>query len=187
MTAVGVGVVVTRDGSPTERPATVTSATTTPGGTASPTAPAARGFVPTRIAIDAIGVSAPVVGLGLGNDGAQEVPQQLDEAGWWRDGVRVGARGTAAVVGHTASRGEGVFDRLPELRTGDRITLSGKGRGQRAVYVVRLVEKTDVDRFHEVAGEVYRTGGLSRLALMTCGDFDGGKFESTVIVWATPA
>lgn len=145
----------------------------------------ASGFVPARIAIDAIGVTAPVIGLGRAENGAQEVPEALDVTGWWQDGSTVGGQGSAAIVGHTSSTGGAVFDRLGELEPGDRVRVDGDD-GERTDFVVRRVETVPVEDFAEVAARVYGGKGRGLLALMTCGDFDGSEFRSTVIAWATP-
>jgi hypothetical protein len=73
-----------------------------------------------RIAIPAIGVSAPVVPLGLDRTGALEVPRDFAETGWWTGGARPGERGPAVVVGHVdSSSGPAVFFRLGDLPRGD--------------------------------------------------------------------
>ncbi|WP_286689548.1 class F sortase [Aeromicrobium sp. REDSEA-S38_B2] len=144
------------------------------------------GFTPARVRIPTIDVDAPVVGLGTGDDGAQEVPERLDVTGWWRDGAQVDGPGSAAIVGHTASRGTAVFDRLGELAAGDRVSVAGRRDGERAAFVVRAVRTVPVEQFRRIAQAVYRTSGPTSLVLMTCGDYDGSDFRSTVVVVATP-
>jgi hypothetical protein len=57
----------------------------------------ARASRPVSIAVPAAGVDARVVPVGLGTDGAMEVPE-VDLAGWYRLGPRPGERGPAVIV-----------------------------------------------------------------------------------------
>ncbi len=52
---------------------------------------------------------------------------------------------------------------------------------------VTEVEDVPVEDFATVADEIYRADGPSGLVLMTCGDWNGEAFESTVIVRAEAA
>lgn len=182
-----VGWAVTRGGDTETEPRPAASATGSPTPSATPRSldASSTGFVPNRIEIDAIDVAASVVDLGRAADGSQEVPEALDVAGWWRDGSQVGGPGSAAIVGHTSSSGGAVFDRLGELEPGDRVGVDGAD-GERAEFVVRRVESVPVEEFARVASRVYARSGPRLLAVMTCGDFDGSAFTTTVIAWATP-
>jgi hypothetical protein len=48
------------------------------------------------------------------------------------------------------------------------------------------VRTVPVEQFRRIAQAVYRTSGPTSLVLMTCGDYDGSDFRSTVVVVATP-
>lgn len=180
-----VGWAVLRDVDTDSAPRPAVSATATASASTRSLDDSATGFVPDRIEIDAIDVAASVVDLGRSADGSQEVPEALDVAGWWRDGSRVGGPGSAAIVGHTSSSGGAVFDRLGELEPGDRVAVEGAD-GERAAFVVRRVESVPVEDFARVASRVYARSGPRLLAVMTCGDFDGSAFTTTIIAWATP-
>jgi LPXTG-site transpeptidase (sortase) family protein len=182
--AVGGLVVLRVDPSP-QRDAATTPAAPAATTTAAPSPDEPRGFVPERVTIDALGVDAPVLALDRADDGTQEVPERLDATGWWQGGSEVGGPGSAAIVGHTSSTGGAVFDRLGDLEPGDRVRVDGDD-GQEATFVVRRVETVPVAEFSRVAARVYARRGPSILALMTCGDYQGGAFRSTVIAWATP-
>ncbi len=183
--AVG-GLALLRDGAPTDPQAGAAPTSSSPAATATPTGESApTGFAPERVRIDAIDVDAPVLDLGRADDGSQEVPERLDATGWWRNGALVDGPGSAAIVGHTSSRGGAVFDRLSDLEPGDDVTVDGAD-GEAATFTVRKVETVPVEEFARVAARVYARRGPSLLALMTCGDYEGGAFRSTVIAWATP-
>jgi hypothetical protein len=99
-----------------------------------------RAWRPVSIAIPAAGVDARVVPVGLGADGAMEVPE-VDLAGWYRLGPRPGERGPAVIVGHVDSReGPAVFHRLGQLRQGDRIEV-GRDGGAAVAFAVERVER----------------------------------------------
>lgn len=141
--------------------------------------------VPDRLVIDDLGIDATVTSVGTTPENAQEVPGSLDETGWWRDGSVPGAPGNAVIVGHTASADDGVFDPLIDIEAGDEVLVLGED-GQRT-FVVESKDVVPVAEFATEAPEIYRTTGASGLVLMTCGDWNGQEFESTVIVHAAPA
>lgn len=140
--------------------------------------------VPTRIEIADLDVDAPVTAVGTTPENAQEVPSSLDETGWWRDGSVPGAPGNAVIVGHTASVDDAVFDPLVEAEVGDEVLVTGS-EGTIA-FTIERTETVPVADFGDVAADVYRSEGDSGLVLMTCGDWNGSSFESTVIVHAVP-
>jgi hypothetical protein len=77
---------------------------------------------PARLEIPAIGVSTPLVRLGLLADGTMEVPRDYGVAGWFSGGPMPGQDGPAVIAGHVDSkRGPAVFYRLGELRRGDPV------------------------------------------------------------------
>ncbi len=181
MTAAAVvGVSIGDEDTPAARPPEPSR----PSATATPIAQGPVG-VPDRLVIDELGIDAPVTAVGTTPENAQEVPAALDETGWWRDGSAPGAPGNAVIVGHTASSDDGVFDPLVDVETGDEVLVSGED-GE-LTFVVDRTEVVPVEDFAEVAPSVYRADGASGLVLMTCGDWNGDAFETTVIVHAVPA
>lgn len=140
---------------------------------------------PERLIIKSIGVSAPVKPVGTTADGAQDVPKSIDDTGWWSDGVQPGRAGNAVVVGHTASSAEGVFDKLGKLDRGDDVLVrSARGTLRYDVTWVRSVKVGDFDRISPL---IYRPGGRPGLVLLTCGDWNGKRFETTTVVFSTLA
>ena len=106
---------------PSTAPAATNPAERAGQASATPVAPPAP---PVRIEIATIGVSAPVVRLGLHRDGTMEVPDDFQAAGWFTGGPVPGETGPAVVAGHIDSRtGPAVFYRVRELRPGDGITV----------------------------------------------------------------
>jgi sortase (surface protein transpeptidase) len=141
---------------------------------------------PERVIIDAIGVDAELVDLGLQPDGAMEVPD-FGAAGWYREGPPPGHPGPAVVAAHVDSRsGPDVFFRLRELAVGDRIEIrydAGDAVTFRVVSGER-VPKDDLpgDRIWPVTDEPL-------LTLITCGgEFDRSvrHYRDNVLVYAVP-
>ena len=106
----------------------------------------------------------------------------MDRVGWYREGSMPGQPGNAVVTGHTWSKGDGVFDRLSQLREGAIVTLSTT-QGE-ATFRVTSVGNIDLVDFGTYAADIYRTAGPSGLVLMTCGDWNGSSYEATTVVYA---
>lgn len=140
---------------------------------------------PERLVVDAIGVDAPVEPVGITSEGGQEVPRFVDTTGWWRDGAVPEAPGNAVLVGHTASAADGVLDRLGELAPGEEVRVTGP-EGT-VTFVVEETVAVSPRCFRRMAPTLYRADGPSGLVLMTCGDWNGEEFETTVIVFAERA
>ncbi len=110
------------------------------------------------------------------------MPNSLKDTGWWKDGQQPGQPGNAVIVGHTASKADGVFDHLADLEKDDLITVRGtKGK---VTYRVTSEREIEVAKFAPESDKIYRRTGPSGLVLMTCGDWNGKRFETTVIVYA---
>jgi hypothetical protein len=65
---------------------------------------------PVRLVIPGIRVATSLVRLGLGADGAMQVPGDFGRAGWFAGGPAPGQLGPAVIAGHVDSRiGPAVF------------------------------------------------------------------------------
>jgi len=140
---------------------------------------------PVRIAVPAIGVSAPLIPLGLNPDRTMQTPKSYSVAGWFRPGPEPGEVGAAIVVGHVDSHnGPGVFYRLRALRRGDRIGIT-LVTGRKLQFIV--TSSRDVSKQHFPAALVYRHTRRSTLRLVTCGgrfDASTGHYVNNHIVFA---
>jgi sortase (surface protein transpeptidase) len=147
-----------------------------------PTDPTAA---PATITIPAIGVQAPIVGVGLQADGAMQVPEP-DQVGWYKLGPRPGDGGPAVLVGHVYYRRPAVFYRLRQLRPGDEILIGQRGGTTTRFLVGRL------ERHPKTALPTKRIWtGAKRplLRLITCdGSYDRttGHYRENLIVYASP-
>ena len=143
-----------------------------------------RAGAPGGISIPALGVEAPVVPIGAA-DGVLVPPDDPSTLGWWAAGARAGdRRGSALLTGHTVHEGGGALDDLERLDPGDRVTVSVAAGPIR--YVVRSVRTHTKGSLADRAGRLFSQQVRGRLVLVTCEDWDGGKYLSNVVVVATP-
>ncbi|UDY24694.1 class F sortase [Nocardioides sp. Kera G14] len=158
-------------------------------GAAGPPVPAARVVAaahgaPRRVVIPALGVNAPVVSVEVAG-GTLLPPADASTLGWWAGGAVPGSpAGSVLISGHTVHTGGGALEHLERLHLGDRVSVS-TGGGQRVVYTVRRVGVYDKGLVARRAEALFEQGGPPRLVLVTCGDWDGTRFRSNVIVIAT--
>jgi LPXTG-site transpeptidase (sortase) family protein len=143
---------------------------------------------PVRIEIPAIGVSAPVIPLGVNRDRSLEVPEDYGDTGWWTGGPEPGERGAAVIAGHVDSKsGPAVFYRLRELRPGDEIIVR-RHDGTSVRFVASRSDQHPKDRFP--TARVYGRTEEPTLGLITCsGEFDTatGHYTDNAIVFADTA
>ena len=140
---------------------------------------------PVRVEIPAIGVSSPLVRLGLNPDGTMQVPGDFQVAGWFTGGPQPGQLGPAVIAGHVDSRtGPAVFYRLRDLRPGDQIRVV-RADGSRLRFVVEGARSYPKDGFP--TGAVFGPVPGAALRLITCaGDFDRarGSYRDNLVVFA---
>jgi sortase (surface protein transpeptidase) len=139
-------------------------------------APAMPHSPPDRIRIPAIGVDAPLMGLGLTPQGSLDVPppERKNLAGWYEAGTSPGERGTAVVAGHVDNaEGPAVFYDLGALHKGGTVEVD-RLDGRTAVFTVDAVEVYDSRAFPDT--KVYGAAHRPELRVITCG---GGYSETT--------
>lgn len=149
-------------------------------------APALASSPPLHIRIPAIGVNAPLMGLGLTATGSLDVPpaEREDLAGWYEAGTAPGDTGTAIVAGHVDNAdGPSVFYRLGALEKGGAIEV-GRRDGSTAVFTVDAVEVYDTDHFPD--DRVYGAAPRPELRVITCGGRYSPRtgYEGNVVVFA---
>lgn len=143
---------------------------------------------PMRISIPAIGVAAPIHGVGRDSDGTISTPalHLKNEAGWYREGPTPGQYGPAIIVGHVDTKDKpAVFARLQELTPGAKIEIVRRDR-QIAVFEVNSVEQFSKELLP--VPRVYQDFTRPALRLITCGGkWVGGTtgYADNVIVFAS--
>ena len=143
------------------------------------------GAVPVRLVIPAIGVTTPLVRLGLEPGGEMAVPSEYGRAGWFAEGPAPGQVGPAVIAGHVDSRsGPAVFYRLRDLRPGDQVRVV-RADGSRLRFVVEGARSYPKHGFPTDA--VFGPVPAAALRLITCaGDFDRarGSYRDNLVVFA---
>ena len=172
-----------------------TAASPSPSGSsAAPVSPATRaGSVvsprrPTRATLPG-GRVVPVAPAGTTGAGVLDVPDDVDVAGWWRGGSRLGDPfGSILVAAHVDSEIEGLgpFAELLTVREGARIRLEADGlRQDFEVRSRRLVPQGSLvdDAW------IYDAAGGLRLTLVTCAppyEASRGGYQNLAVVTAVP-
>jgi sortase (surface protein transpeptidase) len=152
----------------------VHAALTSPEVSAAPAGTPAAAAAPLALEIPAIGLrSDGLVSLGIGRDGALEVPAKAETAGWYDLSPVPGEPGPAVIAGHINWSGKpGVFARLHELKPGAEVDVH-RTDGRVAVFTVQRVEEYAKKAFP--TEEVYGNTDGPELRLITC----GGEFNRT--------
>ena len=164
----------------------VSTPTDTPAGPAAAGRRQVPASDPVGIRIPALGMTSPVMELGLERDGSMEVPPGAYPVGWYHGSASPGQRGPAVLAGHVDWEGEpGAFYGLRELVSGDTVEVE-RADGTVATFRVGRVEEHAKDDFptEAVYGHIPHAG----LRLVTCGgafDEDTGQYLSNVVVFAT--
>ncbi|MGW0858945.1 class F sortase [Streptomyces sp. NPDC002690] len=145
-----------------------------------PYAPAAR------VSIPAIKVDAPIVDVGLDQDGwiAAPDPQDKNLAGWYQNGISPGQRGTSVVVGHVDNMsGPAVFYGLGALTKGEHVEVT-RYDGRVAVFEIYGVEVFSKADFP--GPRVYGDTGYAELRVITCGGgySKAAGYDGNVVVFA---
>lgn len=145
--------------------------------------------VPVRLRIPAIGVSAPVLPVGVQAGGLLAVPPDPTVIGWWAGGGFPGAPAGATVLdGHidSAARGPGALLRLQDLRPGDGVTVVAGGRAYRyRVAALRAYPKASLP-----AAAIFAQRVTPRLVIVSCGgpyDQATGHYLDNIVAYAVPA
>jgi hypothetical protein len=144
--------------------------------------------VPVSLRIDDLGVEANVLQVGIAPDGSLEVPEQVSDVGWFREGARPGQPGAAVVVGHvdSASQGPGAFFLLRDVTIGTRISVLDDQATRQDFEVVARRE------YRKVAlpiDSLFRRDGPAVLTLVTCGgkfDVETRSYDSNIVLHAVP-
>lgn len=150
--------------------------------------PPRRGPRPIGLTIEAIGVRAPIVPVGVEVGSRNvEVPSDVDTVGWYRFGPSPGAGGSAVLLGHVDARtqGPGVFFRLRELEPEDDVlvTLANGSEFSFRVVARRSYPKSGLPPM------LFERDGQPILALVTCGgtfDQASRSYSDNVVVFAVP-
>jgi len=135
------------------------------------------------------GRGVPIDTVGSTDDGRLAVPSDIDRAGWWRGGSRLGDPfGSTLVAAHVDSRTQGLgpFVDLLSVAPGERVQLASEHLVQ--TFVIRsrrLVAQGSLD----LESWIFDVSGRRRLTLVTCAppyDHAKGRYLNLAVVTAVP-
>jgi hypothetical protein len=140
-------------------------------------APEPPRLAPLRVRVPSIDVDAPVVPVGILPGDVMEIPDDVDDLGWYDPdglGVAPGFDGTAVLAGHVDSRtqGRGALYDLRELTVGDPVEIALEDGTVQTWRITAVVQYPKATLPYD---EVFTWSGSPRLALITC----GGEFDRT--------
>jgi hypothetical protein len=177
---------------PTDTPVTP-AAPTTDGAEAVPAAEAPVAPLPgppSRLQLPTLGIDSPVIPIGVTGSGELEIPEDVDDIGWYRYGPVPGeSAGSAVLSGHvdSASQGAGPFARLGELAEGDIVTVVDDTG---AAHDFTVLSREEWSKSEVPLDRIFDRSGSPRLVLITCGgdfDADAGHYEDNIAITAVPA
>lgn len=143
---------------------------------------------PVRLTVDAGGVIAEVVPVGVDESGvAMDLPPDASMVAWYEHGPSPGDAGSAVVAGHVDFGGRrGAFYGLAHVEPGATITVEFEDSSARAFSVTarRTYAKAELP-----VDELFRHDGPATLVLVTCGgayDRATRSYADNVVLYAVP-
>jgi hypothetical protein len=166
-----------------------TPAPTIPVRPATPPAQPPKDPAPRYLTVAGTTINMPIVEVGASPDGAMEIPEPFNEAGWYRFGPAPGAAaGTAVVAAHVDTTSDSApFSQLKSLAPGTLVTVQREGAAP-VTFRVTGVELMAKDAFD--GPSIFRREGPPELKLVTCGGRwldEQQDYGDNVIVTAVPA
>jgi hypothetical protein len=146
----------------------------------------AKPVAPTRVVLP--GVTARVVKASV-TRGGLDVPENVNEIGWWTGGAGVTSpSGTIVLAGHVDSvrQGLGAFAALRDVPVGAKVRLTNGTRSRSFV----VTGRRSYPKSTGLPSSLYAQDVGLRLVLITCtGVFDPVKrsYEDNLVVYAAPA
>ena len=150
-------------------------------------APASAAVPPTQVRIDAIGITVPVVPVGVEDGGFMELPPDPAVSGWYRFGpTPASGAGNTVIAAHIDSPDYpiGPFASLRDVPAGAEVVVSSSD-GSTARYA------TDTVTYYAKADlptpQLFAREGAPALVLITCGgEFDRstGHYRDNVVLVA---
>ena len=145
---------------------------------------------PVSVSLPALNVdSAEVVEVGLDDNRAVDIPDDVQQVGWYGKGPRPGEDGNAFMTSHIDSRtqGRGVLFDLRRSEPGDPVIVT-HADGTTSEWEV--VARERIEKGSYPMEQVFRFDGPPGLVIDTCGgSFNQatGSYEQIDIIYAVPA
>ncbi len=145
---------------------------------------------PLRLVVESLGVDAPVIEMGLDNQGIPHVPLNGQDVAWYSFSSPPGAGSNAVFAGHINWEGApGVFGDLDVLQAGDTVRLISEDGSE---YVYEVFANFPVDPDDPASLKVMAPTSTDTITLITCGgtwipdpsELFGGSYTNRTIVQA---
>lgn len=130
---------------------------------------------PQTLTIPKINLQAAVEAVGEDNLGRMDVPEKVDDVGWYKLGYKPGEKGSAVMDGHldTATGAPAAFYYIDQLAVGDQVIVTDKN-GKNFNFEVTRVQSYPFDQLP--LQEVFASNDKPRLNLITCaGTWNSGS------------
>ncbi len=166
--------------------APLTSSSAPPSPTTWKQLPLASGaFVPTRLVVEKLGVSAPIEIKGIDSHNVMQSPDGPFQVAWYRFTAQPGSGSNAVFAGHRDYWGTGpaVFWHLGDLRAGDIIHVVS---GQATEIRYKVAQSTNYALSSMPMQSILAASKGDEITLITCyGDFRNGGYDHRLVVTAT--
>lgn len=143
--------------------------------------------LPKYIDIPKLSVHARILSLGITKNGNLAAPNNVYDAGWYRQSSQPGQNGAMLIDGHISNwQAKGVFYGLNKLTPGDPVTIT-RGDSQQFNYRVVKTQLVSADQVDMSSLLVSQNTALPGLNLISCsGDVIPGtnEFSKRLIVYA---
>lgn len=142
---------------------------------------------PVRLVIPSLGLDVFIEHVGMDSTGKMGIPEEVENAGWWKYGAKPGEKGSAVLAGHvdTPDGQFGIFYELDSLKPSDRI-LVYDAEGKVHTYSVDFVQVYPDEDFP--IDVVFEREDTKRLNLITCSglyDLNDQNYDERLVVFAT--
>jgi LPXTG-site transpeptidase (sortase) family protein len=136
--------------------------------------------LPTRVEVLSIGLDAPIVYMGIDDEGNMDVPgSRTNLVGWYKDGTIPGDQGSAVFDAHVVA----AFKRLHNVHPGDDIYVTTSA-GTRLHF---KIESTHTYPVGDLSSDLlFNQHDAKRLNLITCAgvNLGGGNYTKRFVAFA---
>ena len=143
--------------------------------------------IPIRLNIPKLGVTANVEAVALDIKNNMDVPQKVEDVGWYKLGVKPGEKGNAVIDGHydDITGAPVVFYNLASLQVGDSIE-TVDNNGKKLTFIVQKKANYAYNQFPLL--EVFGQSNGKNLNLITCSgtwDKNNKTYADRLIIYST--
>jgi sortase A len=143
--------------------------------------------IPIRLNIPKLGVTANVEAVALDIKNNMDVPQKVEDVGWYKLGIKPGEKGNAVIDGHydDVTGAPVVFYNLISLQVGDPIE-TVDNNGKKLTFIVQKKANYAYNQFPLL--EVFGQSNGKNLNLITCSgtwDKNNKTYADRLVIYST--